>query len=238
GAAAVICVGEEHTNPHHHWAQLHILDELGRERSGASMALGMEMFQRPFQGVLDDYAAGRIDERALRERTGWAERWGYDFALYRPMVAMAAERGMSILALNISKELRKRVARQGLEGLGEAERAELPELDLDDARHRAWFDELMAEIGGHGSEAGDEDGPEAAARAQRIYTVQVLWGETMAETAARWVVAARGRQVIILAGNGHCHDSAIVGRVRRRGVDQVVSVRPVIDGNGGGGRVA
>ena len=34
---------------------------------------------------------------------------------------------------------------------------------------------------------------------------------------------------MIIAGNGHCHDSAIVERVKRRGVDASVSVRPIID---------
>ena len=37
---------------------------------------------------------------------------------------------------------------------------------------------------------------------------------------------------MLLAGNGHCHDSAIVARVKRRGVDKVISVRPVIDVEG------
>ena len=84
GAAKVVCVGEEHPNPHHHWAQLEVVSKLTQEPQ-PQLALAMEMFQRPFQGVLDDYAAARIDERALLSRTGWAERWGYDFAMYRPV---------------------------------------------------------------------------------------------------------------------------------------------------------
>jgi hypothetical protein len=51
----------------------------------------------------------------------------------------------------------------------------------------------------------------------------------MADTAAQWVRGGIKRQIVILAGNGHCHNSAIVHRVRRRGVDKVVSIRPVID---------
>ena len=35
--------------------------------------------------------------------------------------------------------------------------------------------------------------------------------------------------MVILAGNGHCHDSAIVNRMKRRGVTDVVSVRSVVD---------
>src|SRR5579862_1480105 len=62
GAARVVCIGEEHPNPHHHWVQLEVVRHL--VRIWPHIALGMEMFQRPFQGVLDDYAAQRIDDRA------------------------------------------------------------------------------------------------------------------------------------------------------------------------------
>jgi hypothetical protein len=35
--------------------------------------------------------------------------------------------------------------------------------------------------------------------------------------------------LVLLAGNGHCHDSAIIRRIQRRGVDHVISVQPVLD---------
>lgn len=50
----------------------------------------------------------------------------------------------------------------------------------------------------------------------------------MAEGAATWV-AGGDRAMVVLAGNGHCHDTAIVGRVTRRGVTPALSVRPLID---------
>ena len=250
-AAQAVCVGEVHANPHHHWAQLQIIDQVGQRgrRDGASLALGMEMFQRPFQGIVDDYAAGRIDEDALLSRTGWRTRWGYDFALYRPLVRAALEHGMALLALNLADELRKKVSKSGIAGLSQADRDRLPEIDLEDEAHRAWFHGLMAEMGGahgHGRGHGDDDAEhghdrghgedgedgerdEHAQRAERIYSVQVLWDETMAEGASAWLQAESGRRVIILAGSGHCHDSAIVRRMQRRGIDKVVSVRPLLD---------
>lgn len=236
--ASAICIGETHPNPHDHWAQLQILDQVTR-LSGAELALGMEMFQRPFQGVLDDYVSGRIDEAALISRSGYEERWGYDYALYRPMVKLAVERGARLLALNTARELTKKVSRKGIDALTPAERAELPELDLDDPEHRAWWENLMSGMGGahsHGQAHGDaeEVDPEAAAAsAERIYSAQVLWDETMAEAAAEWISAGPRRQVIILAGNGHCHDSGIVARIKRRGVDEVLSVRPLVDAGDG-----
>jgi uncharacterized iron-regulated protein len=247
--AKVVCVGEEHPNPHHHWAQLEVVAKMTPAGRHPQLALAMEMFQRPFQAVLDDFAASRIDEAALLSRTGWAERWGYDYAMYRPILARMINAGGSLLALNPAKELVKRVSRQGLESLTAEERAALPELKLDDAAHRAWFDGVMAEMGGSqahtaassaaSSPAGSAEEPAVpndeihaglvAPSADRIYTVQVLWDESMADGAVRWVRADPSHRAIVIAGNGHCHDSAVVGRIKRRGVAEVISIRPVVD---------
>jgi uncharacterized iron-regulated protein len=245
--ARAVCIGEEHPNPHHHWVQLHAVRKLVASRGkDEALALGLEMVQRPFQGVLDDYAARRIDAEALKSRTGWEERWGYDFGLYGPTIDAAIAAGGKLLALNTARELTKKVSRQGLDALTPDERAQVPELKLDDVRHRAWFDALMNELGGahaHGQKPGggdkvDADGAvdphigkdkPAMPSAERIYTVQVLWDETMADAGAKWLAANPRGRLIILAGNGHCHDSAIVGRLKRRGMADVISVRPVID---------
>ena len=264
GASRVVCVGEEHPNPHHHWAQLEVVSHLTPQGPYPQLALAMEMFQRPFQAVLEDYAASRIDEAALLSRTGWAERWGYDFAMYRPMLARVIKTGGHLLALNPAKETVKRISRQGLESLTPEERAALPELVLDDAAHRAWFDGVMAEMGGddahtenpHQSAPSEEAAPDPTATpaptappapptgsphgampampsAERIYTVQVLWDESMADGAVRWVKADPSRRAIVIAGNGHCHDSAVVRRVKRRGVAGVISIRPIVDNREG-----
>jgi uncharacterized iron-regulated protein len=266
--ARAVCIGEEHPNPHHHWVQLHTVQKLiaalGKDEV---LGLGLEMVQRPFQGVLDDYAAKRIDAAALKSRTGWEERWGYDFSFYGPTLDAAIGAGGKLLALNTSRELTKKVSRQGLESLTPDERAQVPELKLDDPRHRAWFDALMSELGGAHAHSqaksekkdgadgaidkddvmdapdphADKDKDKDKARdphkpqmpsAERIYTVQVLWDETMADGGAKWLAANPRGRLVILAGNGHCHDSAIVGRLKRRGMADVLSVRPVIDTEG------
>jgi uncharacterized iron-regulated protein len=238
-----VCVGEEHPNPHHHWAQMRVVEELGKRAklAGVSLALGMEMFQRPYQGVLDDYAAGRIDDNALVSRSGWADRWGYEFSMYQPILKQALAANATLVALNPAKELVKRMSREGYDKLTPEEKAQVPELKLDDARHRAWFDGLMAAMGGshaHSQKGGDgaeakpptpEEEAEAKAKSERIYAVQVMWDESMAEGAAKWVNGQTGRAMIILAGNGHCHDSAVVDRIKRRGVADAVSLMPIID---------
>jgi uncharacterized iron-regulated protein len=254
GGSSAVCVGEEHPNPHHHWVQLKVVGELASHGGPTlKLALGMEMFQRPFQGVLDDFAAKRIDEAALRSRAGWEDRWGYDYALYRPVIARAVAAGGALVALNAAKELVKKITHQGLDALSPAEHAQVPELNLADAAHRAWFDAVMSDMGGgaaHATAAHDKDkgddkdkpaeepakaeaAPEPAApampSADRVYMIQVLWDETMADTAASWLKATPGGHIVILAGAGHCHDSAIVGRMKRRGVTDALSIRTVVD---------
>jgi uncharacterized iron-regulated protein len=274
-SSRAVCIGESHKNPHHHWVQLHLFDKLSEKGSTAGImtALGMEMFQRPFQRVLDDFAAGKISLAEMLTRTGYQQRWGYDWGFYGPIVDLAIKRDLPLLALNTERELTKRVSRAGLTKLTDAERARLPELDLADPTHRAWWEQIMGSMGGahghssgsateekqdphgedphgekpHGDKPEDPHGEdphgenphgEAEAKApepaeetvgDRIYAAQVLWDETMADGAAKWLAGGDKRQVVILAGNGHCHDSAIVGRLKRRGVAEVVSVRPILE---------
>jgi uncharacterized iron-regulated protein len=262
-AARAVCAGEQHDSPHDHWVQLQIVDHLSKPELGAPLALGLEMVQQPFQGVIDDWRGERIDDATLRSRTGWDQRWGFDFALYRPMLVLARARGATLHALNAPSELVKRVAKVGVDGLAADERARLPQLELGDAQHRGWFDRIMGDSHAHGApthshshshshdaddDADDSDPADAPPAppadaihahvahpampsADFIYAAQVVWDESMADAAARAI--AGGGHIIILAGNGHCHDSAIVRRLARRGVAPVVSVRPIIDDGDG-----
>jgi len=283
--AQAVCVGENHDNEHDHWAQLEILKVIAKD--GGAFGTGMEMFQRPFQGVLDDFREGKISEESMLARTDWKRRWTYDWNFYAPMVRLTVERGGSVIALNISRELKEKWKKRGVEGLSAADRAKIPQLDLEDEQHRSWFRNLMeqmgetggthgtgdnkAEEGGkkntelpasaektpvHAKEAGagdtedittpkdgdasssDEDlatvdkGEESGESEDfidKIYPVQVLWDETMADTAATWLLAQSDRRMVIIAGHGHCHESAIIRRMRRRGISSVISVRPVVD---------
>jgi uncharacterized iron-regulated protein len=65
---------------------------------------------------------------------------------------------------------------------------------------------------------------------ENVYAAQVLRDETMAELSARWLSGAPGQRVmIILAGTGHCEDSGVPSRIRRRAIKEVLSIRPVVD---------
>jgi uncharacterized iron-regulated protein len=224
-AARVVYVGEQHDDAHDHAVQGRILGALARR--DPSLAVGMEMFKRPFQGAVDDYVAGRIDEATLLERSEWSRRWGHDFALYRPLLEHARALRLPVLALNAPDEVTRAAARGGMGAIDPAARAALPDLDLADRSHRAAFDRAMAEHGGVHAAHGSGD----------LYLAQVIWDETMAEgvAAALAQVGGPGR-VLVFAGGGHVRRrSAVPGRAARRGASPFMVVEPVTLGRDGGG---
>jgi uncharacterized iron-regulated protein len=216
--ASAVCFGETHDDAAHHRAQARAARELARRAvgDGVPFALGFEMFQTPFQVAVTSFASGSIDEVELLRATEYVARWGYDFTLYRPLLELARELRLPALALNAPAELTRKIANDGLEGLSSKELAGLPELDLEDADHRAYVLELLGIF--HSNEAALEN----------PYTVQVVWDETMANTASDWLSGSGdGARLMVIAGVGHCHHSAIPARITRRTGLSTLAVAPV-----------
>jgi uncharacterized iron-regulated protein len=220
GATRAVCFGERHDNPGDHYAELRALENASEQaqRDGTPLGVGFEMFQRPFQSALSSYAQGRSSEDDLLRDSEYQKRWGFDYSLYRPLLERVRAAGLAAIALNAPKELSRRVAREGLDGLDAESRAGLPELVLDDAEHRAYFDRAM----------GDHPMPAGAPKADDMYAAQVLWDETMAESAASWLEGQpEGARVLVFAGGGHCHRHAIPARFTRRTGEAMLSVLPL-----------
>jgi len=214
----VVCLGEAHDEPRDHFAQLVIAEGLERRArvSGRALGFGFEMFQVPYAAALHSYGTGHLDDAGLRKRTRYDERWGYPYAYYRPVLALGRAYGLPLKALNASRELTRSVAETGIGKLSPRLRRQLPsELDLDDHEHRTRFERLMA------------DHPHAEGmNLDNFYAAQVVWDETMADNAAKWVIKrAPLRQMVLLAGSAHCHHAAIPSRIERRGAVSVASVR-------------
>jgi uncharacterized iron-regulated protein len=214
----VVYVGERHDEPADHGVQYAILRELHRDE--ASLAVGMEMFQVPFQEPLDEWSAGRIDETVLRRDTEYDERWGYDFSMLRPILEYARSRGLEVVALNAPREVAFAVAQGGVASLDPELAATLPELDLEDAEHRAMFDSEF-DIGEHGAEETVE----------QYYQAQVVWDETMGARVAETLGRSNGpAKIIVFAGRVHVQRGlGIPDRAAKRGAKPYVVVLPVSD---------
>jgi hypothetical protein len=60
-------------------------------------------------------------------------------------------------------------------------------------------------------------------------TVQVVWDETMAQTGSQWLTSLGDpARLIIIAGSGHCHHSAIPARITRRTGLPVLAVSAIL----------
>lgn len=209
----VIFVGESHDRYDHHLNQLAVIR--GLHERGADLAVGMEFFQEPFQPHLDEYVAGRIDEKTLLKKTEYFERWRFDYRLYRDILAYARDNGIPLVALNAPTELVERVSKNGIGGLKPEERARLPR-DLKPAGP-AYRGRLRPIFAMHGKVSEERFG--------RFVDVQLLWDEHMARVAGDYLKANPTRTMVLLVGSGHvAYPDAIPDRLQRMVGGDVVTL--------------
>lgn len=206
--AKVVYVAESHDDPHDHAVQLQVID--GLYRRDPSLAIGMEMFKRPFQKWVTDYVEGRIDEATMLEKTQWEDRWGFDYGLYRPILEYARTHQIPVYALNERDEVTRQVSREGLDALDPVDRGGLPDLDLTQEAHRARVKEAFEGHGAHGH---------GKLNFENFYAAQVIWDETMAyEVAHELTRPGAPQRMVVIAGGGHLrHPDAVPGRAEKRG---------------------
>jgi len=214
----VVYVGERHDDPADHGVQYAILRQLHRDE--VSLAIGMEMFQTPFQEPLTQWSAGLIDETVLRRETEYDDRWGFDFSMYRPILEYARNRGIEVVALNTPREVVYAVAKDGLDSLSVEQASGLPELDLANEQHRALFDSEF-DAGEHAASDGVD----------QYYEAQVVWDETMGSRVAETLRRLDGpAKMIVFAGRVHVKRGlAIPDRAAKRGATPYAVKRPVTD---------
>ncbi len=204
--ARIIYVGEIHSNRESHELQLQLLKEFNK-RYGGNIAVGMEMFKRPYQDVLDKWTRGEISEKELLSLTNWQSEWGYDYSLYKDILDFTRDNMIPVVALNISKELQKKVRKKGIKGLSREERGELPEIDTTDFYHRRYLEKIF----NRHAELCDEG--------ENFYEVQCVWEESMANSITRYLSSPEGkeRRLLVFTGGGHIiYHFGVPKRVYRR----------------------
>ncbi len=212
----IIYIGESHTSAAHHAVQLEVIRSLHRE--GKPVAIAMEMFQRPFQPVLDAYIGGTIDEREFLKRTEYFKRWVFDFTLYKPILDYARQERIPVIALNARREITEKVSRSGVESLSEEDKKEIPsQMDLSDEAYRNRLKDVFKMHSG-------------SKNFEFFLQSQVLWDETMAESIDRYFSDnpdfRKDGTMIVIAGAGHLtYGSGIPKRAfRRNGLDYTIIV--------------
>jgi len=191
GTKDIVYIGEHHDRFDHHRVQYQVIRELYKKNK--KLAIGMEMFQKPYQKALDDYISGTIDEKTFLKKSEYFKRWGFDYNLYREILLFAQENKIPVIALNIQKEIVTKVSKGGLQALSAEDVKDLPEeMDLSDMEYK---ERLRGYFERHaGSESRNFD---------FFYQSQVLWDESMAHNLNDFLTKNPGYQVVVLTGGGH-----------------------------------
>ncbi len=212
----IIYVGEVHDKYAHHDIQLQIIR--GLYKKSKKIAIGMEMFQRPFQNALNEYISGTIDEREFLKKSEYFKRWAFDYNLYKPILDFAKAEKIPVIALNIRREIVSKVGSGGIDSLTEEEKKEIPpDIDLSDFEYK---ERLKSTFDQHGGRERNFD---------FFFESQVLWDESMSEAIDVYMKSNPEYQMVVLAGNGHLmYGSGIPKRTfRRNGLEYSIILNEV-----------
>ncbi len=213
-SATFVYLGEIHNRPGDRTGQIEILAALQQEalrNDRPKLAISLEMFQRPFQPLLDAYLAGEIDEETLVRESEYETRWSFPWESYAPILHFARANRIPVLAANTPTEILHKVARQGLESLDGDDFLYVPprdEIRVDNDSYRA---QLLGAFGRHGVTASTSD------TFERFFAAQVTWDETMAEAIADFHRQNPDHRIVSISGLGHVsYGYGIPDRVKRR----------------------
>lgn len=190
--APIVLLGEVHDNAVQHAMRLDAFRAI--LAAGARPALLMEQFDREKQDDLDRARRGpdgsHVDADAL-VRAAASAGSGWDWAHYKPFLALALEHDLPIVAANVSRRDAFRIAMDGLAGAG---------FDAD----------VPADIAGRQTEqiVNSHCDTVDAAQGRKMADAQIARDQFMARSVGRW----RDRGVVLLAGNGHVRRDIGVAR--------------------------
>ncbi|MDI7260957.1 MAG: ChaN family lipoprotein [Thermodesulfobacteriota bacterium] len=190
--AQVIFLGESHDQIEHHQIQVRFLKDLVTK--GKDVAIAMEMFERSQQPILDMWSKGLLTEEEFLKEVQWDTTWSMDYQLYKGILDEAKSHHLKVVALNVQRDLVRKVAQNGIEKLPPEDKAKLPEIGLIDKEHLAYIKSIYK--GHHGG---------SAEHFRHFYQAQCLWDEGMAETLSQFLKSPEGtgKTVVVIAGSGH-----------------------------------
>jgi uncharacterized iron-regulated protein len=200
----LVLIGESHTESKHHEMQLSLIRSLWSKK--LPLAIGVEMFQSDSQQQLDAWTDGRMSEQDFIQI--FSANWS-DWQLYRDIFLFARERHIPMIALNVPKQIVKKVAHQGFASLTAAEQKGLPQgttCDLNNP-HTVFLKKTFQQVFSHMNGT--------------IFThfceAQTLRNSGMALNIIRYLKKHPGSKVVGLTGIWHAVRNAIPDQVARNG---------------------
>ena len=230
---SVVLLGERHTAAEHHRWQAAMLAALQAHQP--TLAIGFEMFPRSVQPALDAWSQGRLGTEAFLAQSRWREVWGFDEALYLPLLHFARANRLPALALNVERSLVARVGREGWTAVPETAREGLTDPAETPPAYRRSLARVYADAH-RDSDAGDTEAagePDLATVMtepdfQNFVAAQLTWDRAMAEAIATARQRDPARLVVGIMGRGHVeHGWGVPHQLADLGVTDVAVLLPM-----------
>ena len=197
-----VFLGEQHDDAVAHALQAEIFKQaVTQYLSTRKVALSLEMFERDVQMVVNEYLNGQITETQFLASS---RPWGNYKTDYRPLLELAKEKKLPVIAANAPRRYVNMVSRGGrdvLNGLTkEAKKwiAPLPYAEPSDVYGKK-FKALMG------------PSPEAQMGVDKILASQSLWDATMANSVANYL--KKNKRSLVVHLNGGFHTESRLGTV-------------------------
>ncbi|MBF0264537.1 MAG: ChaN family lipoprotein [Gammaproteobacteria bacterium] len=205
-----ILIGEQHNKFEHHLNQLRLITKLNQQ--GYQLAIGMEMFNREKQEILNQYIDGKLKETEFLKFSDYFNQWQFDYHLYKPIIDFAKANKIKILALNVAKQLNRQVSLKGINNLNKNDKNKLPK--VLDFSNQKYINELSVIYKNHINMGERYHKPKAHTKSKHSQTSnkksfdnfiqsQTVWDESMAEVSVNYLKQNPKSILVILAGNGH-----------------------------------
>ena len=189
--ADVVLFGEQHNDPIGHWLELQVAKELARRKAG-QLVLGLEMFERDVQPLVEQYNVGELEAKAFEEQS---RPWPNYQTDYKPLLELARQQKLRVVGTNVPRRYAQQVAK-----------GSLAVLDALPAEEKAWLAPLPIKVDyalpGYQGMAKMFGGDAAhAAGVQNIIQAQALKDATM----AHFIRQSRQPGQLLLHVNGSYH---------------------------------
>jgi uncharacterized iron-regulated protein len=227
--ADIVLLGEAHDNADHHLWQLQALSMLHGQHD--DMIIGMEMFPRRVQPVLDRWIAGQLSEAQLLKQSDWDRVWRFDAELYLPILRFARLNKLRLVALNVERSLIAETGAGGWEAVAVDRREGISDpAAAPDAYRESLRSSFYMHAGqGQGSEqSGSASATPDDSAFEYFLQAQLVWDRAFAQGLAEARTANPEALVVGIIGSGHLrYRHGVPYQLRTMGVQRSLVWMPV-----------
>lgn len=188
-------LGEHHANEkHHQWHSKIIAFLAGQDKQ---WQIGMEVFPRSKQHILNKWINKEIDEHTFIKELNWQETWSFPYDYYKPIFDLARENNIPLVALNVDRKLIQKTGKIGWKNVPKTEREGISN---PTPPSKSYIRRLAVSFQRHNTQPiGDKQKQQFS----RFVQQQLLWDRAMAEGITKALRNSPDRQMVAIIGSWH-----------------------------------